>query len=66
MPLSTPVVAEIAAITGSKAAPTFDNTLVALDRSGALLEKVGLVFYGVYGANTNETRDGIVVSLLPG
>ncbi len=36
--------AEIAAIVANPEAPTFDNTLVALERSGSLLRRVWLVF----------------------
>ncbi len=57
--------AEIKAITDNPAPPTFDNTLVALDRSGALLEKVGLVFFGLYGADTNDARDAIAKQMAP-
>lgn len=38
---------EIAAITANKAAPTFDNTVLALERSGRLLERAK-VLYGVW------------------
>ena len=44
---------EIAAIAESPAAPTFENTLVALEKSGQLLERVSLVFNGLTSANTN-------------
>ena len=37
------------------AAPTFDNTVVALERSGLLLERANLAFRAVNGANTNDT-----------
>src|SRR3712207_3046474 len=33
--------AEIEAIANNKAAPTFDNTIVAMERSGRLLNRVG-------------------------
>src|SRR3954452_9576273 len=36
--------AEVAAIIGSDEPPTFDNTVVALERSGRLLSRAGLVF----------------------
>ena len=38
---------EIDVIANQKAAPTFDNTLVALERSGALLERTALAFSAV-------------------
>jgi peptidyl-dipeptidase Dcp len=46
---------EVTAIANQKAPPTFDNTLVALERSGLLLERAGLAFSAVNGANTNDT-----------
>src|SRR3978361_797005 len=36
--------AEVQAIAGSPEPPTFDNTVVALERSGALLSRAGAVF----------------------
>src|SRR3954463_2796174 len=36
--------AEVTAIVGSDEAPTFENTVVALERSGRLLSRAGLVF----------------------
>jgi peptidyl-dipeptidase Dcp len=47
--------AEVAAIIADPAAPTFENTLVALERSGALLNRVLPVFSALTGANTSET-----------
>ena len=44
---------EIDAIANDPAAPTFDNTLVAMERSGRLLQRATMVFYGVTQANTN-------------
>ena len=46
---------EVAAIANSKAKPTFGNTVVAMERSGALLERANLAFQAVNGANTNDT-----------
>src|SRR6185437_11076048 len=44
---------EIKAITDNPAAPTFENTLVPLEKSGALYNRVQQVFDGVSQANTN-------------
>ncbi len=44
---------EIEAIANNPAAPTFENTFAAMERSGQLLERVLQVFGGVTGANTN-------------
>jgi peptidyl-dipeptidase Dcp len=35
--------------------PTFDNTIVAMENTGALLTRAAKVFFGVIGANTNDT-----------
>ena len=45
---------EIAAIAGDPATPTFENTIVALERSGAALDRVGSVFFNLAGADTND------------
>jgi peptidyl-dipeptidase Dcp len=50
--------AEVEAIASNTDAPTFDNTLVALQRSGQLLGRVTLAFFTVSGADsTDELRD---------
>jgi peptidyl-dipeptidase Dcp len=46
--------AEIAAIAGAAAAPTFDNTIAALELSGRPLERLGNVFWLLAGAHTND------------
>jgi peptidyl-dipeptidase Dcp len=45
---------EIKAIAGQSAAPTFENTIVAIEKSGALLSRVEQVFSNLTSANTNE------------
>ncbi len=45
--------AEIAAITHDPAAPDFNNTITALERSGKLLSKVSGVFYDLVSAHSN-------------
>jgi len=47
--------AEVDQITNNPAAPTFDNTIVAMEKSGQLLARVGLAFNTVTGANTDDT-----------
>ena len=44
---------EIKKIAENPEAPSFENTLVALEKSGQLLTRVGLVFNLLTGANTN-------------
>ncbi len=45
---------EIEAIAASAAAPTFANTVEALEQSGVALEKVGLVFRSLASSETND------------
>ncbi len=47
--------AEVDSIAAQAAAPTFENTVVAMERSGGLLRRASKVFFGVVGANTNDT-----------
>jgi len=46
---------EVGAIANQTAPPTFDNTVVAMEKSGLLLERANLAFSAVNGANTNDT-----------
>ena len=46
---------EVTAIANNPAAPTFDNTVVAMEKSGLLLERANLAFNAVNGANTSDT-----------
>ena len=47
--------AEVRAIADNPAAPTFENTLVAMERSGELLNRVHAAFSAIAGAYTNPT-----------
>src|SRR6185312_6175906 len=47
--------AEVERIAEQTEPPTFDNTVVALDRTGALLTRVSKVFSALAQANTNDT-----------
>src|SRR5271154_3005109 len=44
---------QMQAIADDPAAPTFDNTLVAMEKTGQLLQRTMAAFRGVTGANTN-------------
>jgi peptidyl-dipeptidase Dcp len=46
--------AEINDIKTNKAAPTFDNTIVALEQAGQLMDRVATIFGNVKGANAND------------
>jgi peptidyl-dipeptidase Dcp len=56
---------EIEAIANNKAAPTFDNTIVAMEKSGALLTRVQTTFGNLQGANTNDKLDAIDSEMSP-
>ncbi len=45
---------EVTAIANQQAAPSFDNTVAAMERSGLLLERTNLAFSAVNGANTDD------------
>ena len=47
--------AEVEAVANNPQPPTFDNTIVAMERSGALLTRVSHVFFGLTQADTNPT-----------
>ncbi|KKO44955.1 dipeptidyl carboxypeptidase II [Arsukibacterium ikkense] len=57
--------AEVEAIANNPAAPTFDNTLVALEKSGEMLTRVSRVFYNLTGTDSNEQRRAIQSELAP-
>ena len=56
---------EIEAIVNNEAEPTFDNTIVALDRSGLLLERVEGVFFNVLEADGNDEMNEIAEKVSP-
>jgi peptidyl-dipeptidase Dcp len=50
---------EIRKIADNPAAPSFDNTIVPLEASGRMLDRVQQTFFGVVQANTNDTLDKV-------
>ena len=56
---------EIAAIANNPAPPDFANTIVALEKSGQLLDRVEQVFGAIAGANTNPTIQKIEENQAP-
>lgn len=50
---------ELQAIADNPSPPTFDNTLVALERGGQLLQRVNQVFNAMTSANTDPTLDKV-------
>jgi len=57
--------AEIDAIVGQQESPTFDNTIVPLERSGALLTRTRRVFSNMSSAHTNEHLQQIQTEMAP-
>lgn len=56
---------EVAAIANNPAAPTFENTIVALERSGRLLERVERVFNNLNQSNTDPEMQKIETDTAP-
>ncbi len=57
--------AEVEAIANNKAAPTFENTIVAMERSGQLLTRVQAVFQTLIGSYTNDQLQALDKELAP-
>jgi peptidyl-dipeptidase Dcp len=57
--------AEIAAVAGDPAAPTFANTIEALERAGRALDRVSSVFDLLSGAHTNDALLAIEREISP-
>jgi peptidyl-dipeptidase Dcp len=56
---------EIAAIAANPASPTFENTMVALEKSGQLLHRVQRAFFAVAAANTNPALQKVRAAVAP-
>ena len=56
---------EINAIVSNENAPTFENTIVALEQSGQNLDKVAGVFYNMLSADTNDQLQDIAQEASP-
>lgn len=57
--------AEIDAIANDPTAPTFENTIVALELAGDMYSRVSGVFWNLSGANTNDTLQELERQLSP-
>ena len=57
--------AEIEAIATQEAEPTFENTLVAMERAGQVLDRVSRVFFALVSADANDTRQEIRKEIAP-
>ncbi|PPU04028.1 dipeptidyl carboxypeptidase II [Xanthomonas arboricola pv. guizotiae] len=47
---------EVEKIANQKAKPSFDNTIIALEKSGATLDRATTVFFNLVDADTNDAR----------
>lgn len=48
---------EVEAIANNPEAATFDNTIIALEKSGQVLDRATTVFFALVGADTNDARN---------
>jgi peptidyl-dipeptidase Dcp len=56
---------EIEQIASSQEDPTFENTILEMEKSGILLSRVSRVFYNLTSANTNEEIQSIQSEMAP-
>jgi len=57
--------ANIDKIVSNPAAPTFENTVLALENSGEVLGRATIIFYNLTGSNTNDTLQKIEETYAP-
>ena len=57
--------AELDAIVNNPAKPTFANTIVALERQGALLDRISGIFYNLLSAHTSDQMQQIAIEIQP-
>lgn len=56
---------EIEKIIANKAAPTFENTIIALENSGEIISKTSSVFYNLLSAETNDSLETLAQEISP-
>lgn len=57
--------AEIDAIVNNPEAPTFENTIVAMDFSGDVLDRLSSIFFNLNSAETNDEMQKIAQEVSP-
>ena len=57
--------AEVDAIVNNAEAPTFENTIVAMERSGALLNHVSTIFFVLNGNETSDEMQALALEVQP-
>ncbi len=58
-------ISEIEKIANNTETPTFENTILALEKSGEVLKRAQIVFYNLTGSNTNPTLQKIEEEYAP-
>ncbi|KRE82908.1 dipeptidyl carboxypeptidase [Rhodanobacter sp. Soil772] len=56
---------EVQAIAGNAEAPSFDNTILALEKSGQILSRTSTVFFSLVGVDTNDARKALQAEYAP-
>ncbi len=56
---------DIENITSCADEPTFGNTIVALDKSGEMLDRIESVFFNLLSASSNDTREALAQKFAP-
>jgi peptidyl-dipeptidase Dcp len=57
--------AEVTAIADSPVPATFDNTIIAMEKAGRVLNRASNVFYNLVGADTNDAREKLRAEYAP-
>lgn len=57
--------AEIEAIVNNPEEPTFENTIVALDKAGELLNRTSAIFFNLYEAMKNDEMQQLAMEISP-
>ena len=58
-------IVELDAIANDPAPPSFDNTIVAMEKAGRMLDRVTQTFFGVVQANTDDALDKVQATEAP-
>jgi peptidyl-dipeptidase Dcp len=53
------------AIANNPEAPTFENTIVAMEKSGQVLDRATTVFFNLVGTDTNDARKKLQADYAP-
>ena len=57
--------AEVEAIANNPAPPTFENTIIPLEKAGEVLNRTATVFFSLVGADTNDARKALQAEYAP-